>query len=190
MLRLAINIRVAKQPCDVTFMQKIGSTSNAARVVGWNAIIELPSAVKSWLIPTLPVKGRDSVLWCTSMQQGHEAWSRMWCNVKKLQRDQRINTLETITKVLILNQYDTHDPKDRMYGQCCWKYCFENQHVSCNHIAWRFWRLEACSHHWEKRLLATSCLSLCPHVTARLQLGGFPLSLIFEYFSLKVYREN
>ena len=43
----AISIRVAKQPCDVTFMQKIGSTSNGARVVGCDAITELPSAVKS-----------------------------------------------------------------------------------------------------------------------------------------------
>jgi len=47
MSRRAISIRVAKQPCDVTCMQKIGSTSNAARVVGCDAIIELPSAVKS-----------------------------------------------------------------------------------------------------------------------------------------------
>lgn len=47
LLRRAIRIRVAKQPCDVTFMQKIGSTSNAARVVGCDAIIDLPSAVKS-----------------------------------------------------------------------------------------------------------------------------------------------
>ena len=35
----------------------------------------------------------------------------------------------------------------------------------------------------EKRLLALSCLSVRPHVTTRLPLGGFSWNLIFEYFS-------
>ena len=39
-------------------------------------------------------------------------------------------------------------------------------------------RLQNC----EKRLLALSCLSVCPHVTTRLSLNGFSSNLIFEIF--------
>ena len=45
------------------------------------------------------------------------------------------------------------------------------------------------SQNFEKRLLASSCLSVCPHVTTRLPLDGFSLNLIFKYVS-KIYREN
>ena len=44
-----------------------------------------------------------------------------------------------------------------------------------------------------KRLLASSCLSLCsptvPHGTARFPLGGFSCDLIFEYFSKNLLRK-
>jgi hypothetical protein len=35
----------------------------------------------------------------------------------------------------------------------------------------------------EKRLLASSCLSVRPHGTTRLPLDGFSWNLVFEYFS-------
>jgi hypothetical protein len=44
------------------------------------------------------------------------------------------------------------------------------------------------SQNGDKRLLASSCLSLRPHGTTRLPLGRFSLSLIFEYFSKKSVR--
>jgi hypothetical protein len=50
-------------------------------------------------------------------------------------------------------------------------------------------RSSACSQSCEKRLLASSCLSVCPHRTTRLSLNGFSWNLIFEYFS-KISREN
>jgi hypothetical protein len=42
---------------------------------------------------------------------------------------------------------------------------------------------------YEKRLLASSCLSALPHGTTWLPLDGFLRNLIFEDFS-KMYREN
>jgi len=41
------------------------------------------------------------------------------------------------------------------------------------------------SQNCEKRLLASSCLSVCPHGTARLPLDGFPWNLVFEFFFRK-----
>ena len=49
-----------------------------------------------------------------------------------------------------------------------------------------FW---SCSQNSEQRLLASSCLSVCPSGTTRLQQEEFSLNLIFEYFS-KICREN
>jgi len=42
---------------------------------------------------------------------------------------------------------------------------------------------------WKKRLLASSCLSVCPYETPRTKLGGFSWNLVQEYFS-KNYREE
>ena len=44
------------------------------------------------------------------------------------------------------------------------------------------------SQNCEKRLLASSCLSVFPHETTRLPLDGFSWNLVFEYFSKKVLR--
>jgi hypothetical protein len=48
---------------------------------------------------------------------------------------------------------------------------------------------QARSQNLEKRLLASSCPSVCRHGTTWLPLDGFWLNLVFELFS-KIYREN
>jgi hypothetical protein len=45
------------------------------------------------------------------------------------------------------------------------------------------------SHTSEKRLLASSCHSVCPHVSVRLPLDGFPWNFILWVF-MKIYPEN
>jgi hypothetical protein len=49
--------------------------------------------------------------------------------------------------------------------------------------------LQASSQNCEKRLLASSCLYVCPQETTRLPLDSFSWNLISEYFS-KIYGEN
>ena len=46
-----------------------------------------------------------------------------------------------------------------------------------------------CLKNSEKRLLASSCLSVRPHGTTRLPQQGFSLNLVLDNFS-KIYREN
>jgi len=52
-----------------------------------------------------------------------------------------------------------------------------------------FIRFQARSHNCEKRLLASSCPSVCPYGTARFPLDWFSLNCIFVYFS-KICRED
>jgi len=54
---------------------------------------------------------------------------------------------------------------------------------------WLFFVFRARSQKYEKRLSASSCLSVCPHGTTRLPLGGYSWWLISEDFS-KICPEN
>ena len=60
-------------------------------------------------------------------------------------------------------------------------------------LLWRCCFFRRVQDNCEKRVLASSCLSVClsvcPHGTTRLPLDSFPWNLIFKYFS-KICREN
>ena len=56
--------------------------------------------------------------------------------------------------------------------------------------AYKYRFLQARSQNCEKRLLASSCLSVCPHATTRLPLDGFSRNLIFEYFFFRKHVEK
>jgi len=91
--------------------------------------------------------------------------------------------------------------------QCMFSFWFGKgrKHLCLSAVdAWKGWPRQGCCYkHYcarsrcEKRLFASSCLSVrpsvrssvCPHGTTRLPLDGFSWYLIYEYFS-KIYRER
>jgi len=93
----AISIRVAKQPRDVTIMQKLGAPA-MPRV--WSAVTQLSTAICSTVV--ISSNTTRCTAWFSCLVYIHATGARnaiqdvMWCDLKKLQWDQRINTLGTI----------------------------------------------------------------------------------------------
>jgi len=88
-----------------------------------------------------------------------------------------INTVRSVGDIM------TYYTTERIFSRQTFLENLAENWAPCSYI-------ETCSQNWKKkRLLAASCMSVCPHGTIRLPLDGLSSNLIFQYFS-KICREN